>query len=584
MNWRLAVLGMAVGMAGCSYLDLGPEPSNRVGVRAGGPQALTDPNLAAVTPTAGGVHEFTMPGTGEAPSTMPSATQPTTTQPASGAAATNPALNPALGEGGATLTPALGRTDVPATLTVQDAILVGLQNNVALRVQKYNVPISRSREFNQRAAFDPTVSGSIQGGRTASARGSGDNPPARSTDSISGNIGIEEFLPTGTTIGAQYSSNNSFYSDAASNSRLQLTATQALLRGAGLDVNLASLRSAEVATKITQYELRSFAEQLVDSIEETYWDLAFAERQVLIVQTALDVAKEQLRQTNEGIGVGRISPSERAAADAEVALRQEALINAKSTLETTRLRFLRLVTPAGVPFWNHTVTVQTPPFIPTGAMDPVERHVEVAMKLRPELNEARLQIQRGDLSVVQTRNGLLPQLDFFITLGKTGFANSFGETIPSLTGEEYDVSAGVRGSYGLGNRAATANYRQSLLSRDQLIDTMQNLVQTVQVDVRTQYIEAERTRQQIDATRATRVAQEENLRVETGKFQSGRSTSLLVAQAQRDLLNAQLSEVQAVTQHLKALVALYRLEGSLLYRRGLEAPGGVTVEGPGWLH
>jgi outer membrane protein TolC len=576
-------LGLAVATAGCSYLDLGPEPSNRVGARPGGAQPLTDPTLGAVTPTAGGVREFTLPGAGDAPSTMPSATQPTTTQPATGAAATNPALSPGLGEG-ATLTPALGHTEVPATLTVQDAILVGLQNNVALRIQKYNVPISRTREFNQRAAFDPTISGSVQGGRTASPVGNGDNPPARYSDSISGNIAVEEFLPTGTTIGAQYSTNNAFYSDASSNSRLQLTATQALLRGAGLAVNLASLRSAEVATRISQYELRSFAEQLVDSIEETYWDLAYAERQVLIVQTSLDVAKEQLRQANEGIQIGRISPSERAAADAEVALRQEALINAKSTLETTRLRFLRLVSPAGVSFWNRTVTVETPPFVPTGDMDPVEKHVDVALRLRPELNQARLQIQRGDLAVVQTRNGLLPQLDFFVTLGKTGYANSFGQTIPAFNGEEYDVSAGLRGSYGLGNRAATSNYRQSLLSRDQLIDTMNNLIQTVQVDVRTQYIEVERTRQQIDATRATRVAQEEAVRVEVGKLQQGLSTSLLVAQAQRDLLNAQLSEVQAVTQHLKALVALYRLEGSLLYRRGLEAPGGAPVDGPGWLH
>jgi outer membrane protein TolC len=134
----------------------------------------------------------------------------------------------------------------------------------------------------------------------------------------------------------------------------------------------------------------------------------------------------------------------------------------------------------------------------------------------------------------------------------------------------------------LGNRAAEGTYRAAVLSKEQSEESLRNLIQTIQVDVRTQYIEAERTRQQIDATRATLVAQETALRVERGKFLAGKSTSLLVAQAQRDLLSAQLQEVQAVTGHLKALVALYRLEGSLLYRRGLDAPGATPIAEVAW--
>jgi hypothetical protein len=63
------------------------------------------------------------------------------------------------------------------------------------------------------------------------------------------------------------------------------------------------------------------------------------------------------------------------------------------------------------------------------------------------------------------------------------------------------------------------------------------------------------------------------LEVEREKYRLGRSTILLVSQAQRDLLTAQLSEVQATAAYLKALVNLYRLEGSLLERRGVDCPG-----------
>ncbi len=103
-------------------------------------------------------------------------------------------------------------------------------------------------------------------------------------------------------------------------------------------------------------------------------------------------------------------------------------------------------------------------------------------------------------------------------------------------------------------------------------------VKPVELDVRTAFIEVNRTREQISATAATRKFQAEKLRAETEKFRVGRSTSLLVAQVQRDLLFSQIAEVRGVANYLKALVELYRLEGSLLERRGISAPGREPVE------
>ena len=53
----------------------------------------------------------------------------------------------------------------------------------------------------------------------------------------------------------------------------------------------------------------------------------------------------------------------------------------------------------------------------------------------------------------------------------------------------------------------------------------------------------------------------------------GRSTNFLVSQAQRDLLESQISEVRATVDYLTALIDLHRLDGSLLERRGISAPG-----------
>jgi len=102
----------------------------------------------------------------------------------------------------------------------------------------------------------------------------------------------------------------------------------------------------------------------------------------------------------------------------------------------------------------------------------------------------------------------------------------------------------------------------------------------IEVDVRSVYLEIVRTQEQVAATAATRKLQEEKLRWETEKLRVGKSTSLLVAQAQRDLLSSQISEVQAVVNYMKAFVEMYMLEGSLLERRGIASPGHEPVRLP----
>jgi outer membrane protein TolC len=102
----------------------------------------------------------------------------------------------------------------------------------------------------------------------------------------------------------------------------------------------------------------------------------------------------------------------------------------------------------------------------------------------------------------------------------------------------------------------------------------------IEVDVRNAYLEIIRAQEQVTATAASRKLQEEKLRIETEKFRVGKSTSLLVTQAQRDFLASQISEIQAVINNAKAFVELYRLDGSLLERRGIASPGRETVKLP----
>jgi outer membrane protein len=326
-------------------------------------------------------------------------------------------------------------------------------------------------------------------------------------------------------------------------------------------------------TKISDYELRGFVEALVAEVEQTYWDYALAKRQIKILDDSLKLAEQQLYETEEMIKVGRMAETEIAAVNAEIALRRQNLITAKANLTTTGLRLLRLLNPPGPDIWDRELVLLVQPTLPKIELDDVGVHVALALRMRPDLNQARLSLQIDELQIVKTKNGLLPVMDLFITLGKTGYADSFGGSVSDLTDDFYDLSAAIRFEYPFRNRNAEANYGRSLLQRNQEEQAVENLAQLVELDVRTAYVEVNRDKEQITATKVTRESQEESLRVETEKFRVGKSTNFLVAQAQRDLVVSQLAEVQAIANYLKAIVELYRLEGSLLERYGISVPG-----------
>jgi outer membrane protein len=465
----------------------------------------------------------------------------------------------------------------PIQVTVAQAILLSLENNRSLVVQRMSPQITRTFEQEQRAVFDPVVTGQLAYGQNKVEAG----PITSDLSGPSASVGVQEFLPTGTTVGVTGSTSLAEVQGLTADeraSRIAFNATQSLLRGFGPAVNLASINQAKIDTKISQYELRGFAQTLVAQVEQTYWDYALAERQIEIFNQSLDLAQKQLEETRERIRVGDLAQTELSAAEAEVALRREDLINARSDLAKIKLNLLRLVNPPGSNLWDRQVELASLPTIPSITLDDVESHVALAMRMRPDLNQAKLLWQRGDLEVVKTRNGLLPRLDLFVTLGKSGYAESFGKSVENLDGDSYDTLVGLSFEYPALNRGAQARHLRAVLTRQQAKEAIGNLSQLVEVDVRTAYLEIARSQEQVAATAATRKLQEEKLRSETEKFRLGKSTSLLVAQAQRDLVSSQIAEVQAVVNHLQSFVEMYRQEGSLLERRGIAGPGREPVE------
>lgn len=466
----------------------------------------------------------------------------------------------------------------PLELTIREATILAFENNREFRVERFVPPIQRTFEDEERAIFDPTLRGSGSWGRERSKSN-------ETTKGYDANLGVSQFLPTGTWLDLALQTelerkDPRGFPDDEHETSADLTVTQALLRGAGLDVNLATLRQAGIDTSASEYELRGLAQSLLAEVENTYWDYVLAKGEVKIFTASLKLADQLTEETRERIQIGQVAESEIFSAEAEAATREQELINAVSERDRVRLRLLRLTNPSVTNLWDKELVLTTEPNEPEITLEDMQDHIQIALRMRPDLNQARLAVERGELEVVKTKNGLLPKLDLFIILGRTGYSDSFGGSVRDVWKSDggLDFFAGLRFEYPIGNRAPKARYKRSTLGLERDNDALENLAQLVEEDVLTANIEVNRTQKQIFASAATRKYQREKLQAEIDKYRLGRSTMFRVAQAQRDLVESQISEIRARIGHIKSFTQFYFVEGSLLERRGIEAPGRVTVE------
>lgn len=476
----------------------------------------------------------------------------------------------ARGEGAAA---AASNAPAALSLNVGESVLMALANNPSLRLQRLATAIVRTREDDARAVFDPAFSASLSRtrreapARILQADSSSDDPVTK--DRTAAGVGLSVELPTGTRLDAGGETGTDHGSPDSTASRAGLTVTQPLLNGFGTGPNLARLRQARLDTAMSVHELRAFALALVAEAETAAWNDVLTQSQIEVYRESLRVAERQLGETRERIRVGKLAQLEEVGSEAEVALRREGLIDAESQHAAARLRLIRLLNPRQPDPWGVMLRITEEPVPPETPLAPAGTFVETALTQRPDVNQARLGIERGELDVVATRNGLLPKMDLFVTLGRSGYASSFDASVEGRDGDGYDTEVGVRIDYPLVNRGARAGYRRATLGRLQAEQALTNLCHLAQEDVRAAWVEAERAREQVAAKRATQALQRRKLEAETAKFREGKSTTLLVAQAERDLLTSRIDLIRVTIAAITARVELYRQDGSLLARRGI---------------
>jgi outer membrane protein len=343
--------------------------------------------------------------------------------------------------------------------------------------------------------------------------------------------------------------------------------SQQMVNGFGFRVNRALIEVAENEQKI---ERQSFRQQLIAQLanaKNAYWDLVAAKESVRAAQEAL-VAAQQLAENNRmKVESGTMAHLDLATAEAQVAASQRDLIVTQTNLQNAGLLLKTTFTKNLAEPWASAVIEPTDTFPnPDDTQLPrLEDAVKIANENRPEVSIALGNIKSQTDVLPFLRNALLPTVNAFALVSNVGLNNFFGTAFSEAVQFRYPQFAfGVSITFPVRNRQAQADDIRARMELDQSKDNLVRTQSQVEVDVQNALIATTQSRAQVAAARETVRLQRQRLEAELLKFQEGLSTPYNVVLVQRDLLTAQLAEVQALDAYAKAGVTLDLAMGTTL--------------------
>lgn len=379
-------------------------------------------------------------------------------------------------------------------------------------------------------------------------------------------------------------------------SSLGFTFIQPLLRGFGADLNSRFIR---IARNNRQAADLAFEQQVVSTcaaVIRLYWDLVSYRDETNVKRQALERSERLLQDNLEKESVGTVASIEVVRARAEVArsrrdyLAAEALVRqqenilkdylTRSTLDSAWLRKVRVI--------------PIDPLDPglDEAMPSSDVLAKAALERRPDLAQAKLQVDNSNIALKASRNALLPSVDFIASARNNALAGDvnpltlagaaahvpdqaliggYGTAVGQLFRRNYpDYAIGVQVNVPLGNRAAKADQvRDTLAVRQQQLRLSQ-IAKQVHLDIENAAIALEQARAAVESARSERRFQEQALAAEEERLSVGASTTFLVIQYQRDLAQARSAEVASIAAFVKARATLDRAAGVLLERHKIQ--------------
>ena len=457
-------------------------------------------------------------------------------------------------------------------LSLNECIEMALAHNLDIRIQQQAPRIDRFTLEGSYSAWDPTFTTSVSHNFNSSPGGTDSDGrvlPSVDINNETAAPGLSGTLPTGL----RYDLTSSFgYRDIRYEytSSANISVRQPLLKNMWIDdarrqilINRRTIKRSELGVSLQ-------AMNTIAAVEQAYYDLIFAQENVKVQNSALELAQRLLDENKKRVEVGALAPLDEKQAESQVAARQADLITANRQVSDQENALKRLIMD-DFSAWQPVFIKPKDKLLPIAQTFDLQESWRTGIEDRPDLAQSRIDMEKQDIQLRYTRNQLFPALDLFGSFGQNGIGPNIGNVFRDIeAGENPKHSFGVVLTIPLGNRAARSAHSSAKVIKEQLLLSYKKLEQDTIVNIDNSVRLAQANYEQIAATRKAREYAEAALDAEQKKLANGKSTSFVVLQLQRDLTSARSAEIRALADYNKALSQLSLNEGTTLKRNNLE--------------
>ena len=466
-------------------------------------------------------------------------------------------------------------------VSLQDCIQQALEHNLDLKVERYDPQIASLNLRGAYADYDPSFS--IAGSHNYSLSGGGIDPathlpsPTSTIDQNSFNAGLSGLAPLGLNYSLQgniaesYGTIGGFPSDNTRGSAL-INLKQPLLKNFWLDGTRLNIRVKKLALQQSELKLRNAIIGVATSVELAYYDLIYARENVKVLEKAVELAAQSVRENKKRVEVGTMAPLDEKQAESQEATSRSDLLQSQRLLAAAENALKRLITERFSEFQPVELVPSDILTAPFQVFD-LQLSWNRGLSQRPDLLQAKLDVERSGVELKYYRNQLFPELDLVGTYGHSAGGASiqeFSQGFDELRmGNKPFYSYGAQLTFPLGNTGARTRYRASKLAREQLVLGVKKIEQDIMVAIDDAIKLAKSSYQRMQATREAREYAQAALEAEQKKLENGKSTNFEVLRLQRDLTSASSEEIRAQTDYKRNLSQLSSFEASTLDRLGI---------------
>ncbi|MBI1357688.1 MAG: TolC family protein [Acidobacteria bacterium] len=462
----------------------------------------------------------------------------------------------------------------------------------------------------QAVSLDPQLFGNLSWGHFSSPQTSDFVTGTNSyvNEQTNSNLGIRQGFLTGATASltwanTQLSTNsrrNNFDPNIRSN--VTLSIRQPLMRGFGLAVNSRNIVVAKRNQEISDLAFQDQLITIVVRVQQLYWDLVSLRANAEAQREALGLAQKLYEDNKRRVEIGTLAPIEIVRAEAEVATREEGLTVAETQVRVQETLIKNALSKNGLAspslLQAHIIPTDRITVPPVEDLGSIEEMMESAVRIRVDVQQARVRLGNADINLKAIRNGRLPQLTLAVDVTNNGlagqindhfvgtdaanpfFLGGMGNALGQIFRRNFpDYSVGVNMTIPIRNRQAQADLAATLLLQRQSEIQIRQTENSVRAQVQNAVIGVEQARARFQTTVKSRELQERTLEAEQKKFDLGASTIFLVVQAQRDLALAKSAEIAAMNNYVIAKIELDRATGETLAANDIsmaEAQEGVV--------